>query len=195
MDFRRGEKWGCPHSRQTIIPRRRSRECTLKRTSVSVSIGTRRFGIDDAPYAAISSRQLSTCVTDMRKDFGTRIMGVAVSIASLRFTNEILGELNASSARSRCETADRANRSNFQTITTDASASAHPDLSRGDPRRSLPSCRHSHSAPILRSLKPTFYSFDGEGERLVDVRGIEPLTPCLQSKIAVSISSVLSLGF
>ena len=93
-------------------------------------------GRDDAPYAAIGSRQLSTCVTDMRKDFGTRIMGVAVSIASLRFTNEILGELNASRARSRCETADRANRSNFQTITTDASASAHPDLSRGDPRRS-----------------------------------------------------------
>jgi hypothetical protein len=32
-------------------------------------------------------------------------------------------------------------------------------------------------------------------EKVVDVTGIEPVTPCLQSKRAVCISSVLSFGF
>jgi hypothetical protein len=32
-------------------------------------------------------------------------------------------------------------------------------------------------------------------KRLVDVTGIEPVTPCLQSKRAVSIEPFLSVGF
>jgi hypothetical protein len=36
---------------------------------------------------------------------------------------------------------------------------------------------------------------DKSGQVLVDVTGIEPVTPCLQSKSAASISSFSSLSF